>query len=295
MAVTKGFDFANGDNIKSAESNEKEEHFYRYVKAGESISVGLLRPSEYAQVDVYDIYPITSTVGIPEEDLFFKAKKEMMRMADIEKAVSLGLDPDEKGIKQATETYKNMSPQEKETYKKGAGKKWHDLIKEAYRLDKQVRFLFGFYDFETGSPFVIQTTKKQAENIYKKIAEAWVTPEGGQAPVEMFAYKITKGTGGFALDLDSSKMLMTLPPEDQAKHKELREQVISEDQFSSAHFVLSVEAQKDAIKEFASHHPDFDLESVIGGVESTETSTQGNEPISTAGEPIDLDTDDLPF
>ncbi|WKV24064.1 hypothetical protein PSYJYH_000029 [Bacillus phage PSYJ-YH] len=295
MAVTKGFDFSNTDSVRNAESNEKEEHFYRFVKAGDNISVGLLAPSEYAQVDVYDVYPITQTVGIPEEDLFNKAKQEMMRLSDIEKATSMGLEPNEEGIKQATENYKNMSPQEKESYKNGAGKEWHNLIKEAYRLDKQVRFLFGFYDFETGSPFVIQTTKKQAENIYKKIAEAWVTPEGGQAPAEMFAYKITKGTGGFALDVDTTKMLMTMPPEVQEKHRELRSQVISEDQFSTAHFVLSVEAQKDAIKEFASHHSDFNLESVISGVESKETTSQSDSNQSNNGNQLDIQDDDLPF
>lgn len=286
MAVTKGFDFANGDNIRSAESNEKDEHFYRYVKAGEAISVGLLAPSEYAQVDVYDVYPITQTVGIPQEDLFLKAKEEMFRLADVAKMKALGVDT----VKEATEMYNAMSPKEKESFKNKEGSEWYELIKEAYRLDKQVRFLFGFYDFETGSPFVIQTTKKQAEGIYKKIAEAWVTPENGQAPAEMFAYKITKGTGGFALDVDTTKMLMTMPPEVQEKHKGLRNQVISEEQFSTAHYVLSVEAQKDVIKEFASHHPDFDLEKVIGGVsEKTETQEENITEVE------DIQESELPF
>lgn len=295
MAVTKGFDFSNPDSIKNAENNEEAtEHFYRYVKAGETISVGLLQPSEYAQVEVYDVYPITQTVGIPQEDLFKKAKEEMFRLADIAKMNALGVDT----VKEATEMYNKMSPKEKESFKEDEGSEWYKLIKESYRLDKQVRFLFGFYDFNTGSPFVIQTTKKQAEGIYKKIAGAWTPNTAGIKQAEAFGFTISKGTGGFSLDVDTNIMIAMMSPEEQEKHRELRAQEITEEQFSTAHYVLSVDAQKDAIKEFASHHPDFDLEKVIGGV-SEKTGTKEESPqddqFSNVGQPLDISDDDLPF
>lgn len=295
--VVKGFDFSKHDSVKNAESNEQEEHFYRYVKAGETITVGLLQPSEYAQVPVYDVYPLTSTVGIPQEDLFKKAKAEVMRLADIEKAKSLGYDPDSYGIKQAAEDYKNMSDNDKEAYKLGAGKEWYRLIKEAYRLAEQVRFLFAFYDFETGSPFVIQTTKKQAEGIYKKIAAAWTAEEGEAPEAEEYAFTISKGTGGFALDINTKKKVFKLSEEDQEKHAEWRTQQVTEEQFDNAHFKLSTEAQKEVIKTFASDKDGFDLSKVIGTVEEKpqEESPKNDDPFSDTGKPLDISTDDLPF
>lgn len=290
MTVLKGFDFSKPDNIKNAESNEETEHFYRYVKAGETISVGLLKPSEYAQVEVYDVYPITQTVGIPQEDLFLKTKTEMFNLADKAKAEALGMSE-----KEATEAYKKMAPDEKEAFKKGKGAIWYYLLVQGYRFDKQVRFLFAFYDFNTGSPFVIQTTKKQAEGIYKKISAAWTPASEGAVPqAEMFAYTISKGTGGFTVDVDTNKMIVTMSPEEQTKHKELRSQVIPEQEFDNAHFVLSVDAQKEAIKTFAKEHPDLDLSKIFEDVAEKEPETEDifsrNE-----GQPLDISDDDLPF
>jgi len=278
MTVLKGFDFSKPDSVQQAEGNEQEEHFLRYVKKDETITVGLLSPNEYAQVKVYDVYPLTGTVGIPQEDLFKKAKEEMFRLADELK--------EECG---AEEARKNMTPDQYKAFKEGEGAEWIAKLKEAYRFDTQERFLFGFYDFETGTPFVMQTTKKQAENIYKKIAGAW-TPKkaGAKSQAEKFAFTISKGTGGFALDVDTDT-------EVEDKHLEWSKQEISEEQFSSAHFTLSVEAQKEVIKTFASSHEGFDLEKVIGQVSSTKEETKKDDPFDNVGHPLDLSDDDLPF
>lgn len=285
MAVLKGFDFSNPDAIKDAEDNNQEEHFLRYVKKDETIQVGLLAPTEYAHVTVYDVYPLTGTIGVPtEEDLFSKAKSEMMNLADIAKAEALGLD-----VKEATDTYKKMSPAEKDKFKKGAGKEWHALISEAYRLDTQERFLFGFYDFETGKPFVMQTTKKQAEGIYKKISDAW-TPKkaGAKAEAEKFGYIISKGTGGFAIAVDTDMDI-------EDKHREWAKQVISEEEFSTAHIPLSVQAQKEVIKQFAQPHDRFNLEKIIGTTSVGEDTKQESPKDGNMRLPLDVTEEELPF
>lgn len=280
MTVLKGFDFSKPDSIQSAESNEEEAHFLRYVKAGETITVGLLAPTEYAQVKVYDVYPLTGTVGIPEEDLFKKAKEEMFRLADILK--------EECG---AEEARKNMTPDQYKAFKESEGAEWIAKLKEAYRFDTQERFLFGFYDFETGKPFVMQTTKKQAEGIYKKIAGAWTPKKAGQkAQAEKFAFTISKGTGGFALDVDTETDI-------EEKHLEWAKQEIPVEDFDNAHFKLSVDAQKEVIKTFASAHEGFDLAKVIGTASESKSQDESNsgDPFANTGQPIDISDDDLPF
>lgn len=288
MTVLKGFDFSNPDSLKKAEENGEEQHFLRYVKHGEEITVGLLKPSEYALVQVYDIYPITGTVRVPDEDFLFpSAKAEMFRLADILKK--------ECG---AEEFKKKATPEQYKTFKETTGAEWIAKLKEAYRFDTQERFLFGFYDFETGAPFVMQTTKKQAEGIYKKIAAAWELDEDGSCEAMEYAFTVSKGTGGFALDVDTKKKVFKLPLNLQENHRQWREQEITEEQFSTAHNVLSVEAQKEVIKKFAAKHPDFDLKSVIGEdtpPSNTNTLPQFHVP-ETDGVPVeDIKDEELPF
>ncbi|WDS60668.1 hypothetical protein BC7_00071 [Bacillus phage BC-7] len=297
MTVLKGFDFSKKENINNAsETNEEKEHFFRYVKADEEIQVGLLAPTEYANLQVYDIYPITKgAVQIPKNDLFAKAKAEMMRLSDIAKMEALGVST----VKEATDMYNKMAPTEKESFKKTSGGAiWHHLIREAYRLATQERFLFGFYDFKTGSPFVIQTTKKQAEGIYKQILDA-NTPkkEGAKSSAEKFAYIIRKGTGGFKLEVDTDTEIAELSEEEKYNHEQWRKQEISEEQFSTAHFELSEEGIQDVIKTFASDHPEFVISNVFTVEEKKEEKSSLENPfyVRNEGQPLDISDDDLPF
>jgi len=285
MTVLKGFDFSNPESLKKAEENNEEEvHFLRYLKRGEELTVGLLRPTEYAAVEVYDVYPLTGTVGVPQEnDLFPEAMKEMFRLADELK--------EECG---AEEARKNMTPEQYKDFKETEGAKWIAKLKEAYRFKAQTRFLFGFYDFKTGEPFVMQTTQKQAEGIFKKISNAWTSVNAGTpCQAEMFGYTLSKGTGGFSVDVDTNTMLAIMSPEDQEKHKEYRKQEITAEEFSEAHHTLSLEAQKEVIKKFAVSHPGFDTQKVIGEtVINVDLDVKVDDIVGTV---LDVTDEELPF
>ncbi len=266
MAIVKGTDALKPAEKENNQGNstENEDRVLRYLKKDEAIRVRLLGAEEFARVPVYDIYPLTGTIGIPKGANHFEEGKKIL-FANADK-IKKDLDVDAKR--------KEMTDVQFKAFKEGEGSEWVAALKEAYRLDQESRFLFGFVDLETGNPFLLQATEKQAPLIQKTI-------ENMQGQADQFAFTVSKATGGFSIMPDFATPLT------EAEMKvvdETRGLEIPVDLFEEAHFSPSEDFQLEVLKQMG-HFGDY-----LAGAQKSEAS----KPEET-GEPLDIQDEDLPF
>ncbi|PFA41984.1 hypothetical protein [Bacillus thuringiensis] len=272
MAIVKGTDAlkpAEKDN-NSGNSSENEDRVLRYLKKDEAIRVRLLGAEEFARVPVYDIYPLTGTIGIPKGINHFEEGKKIL-FANADK-IKKDLDVDAKRTEMTDVQFK--------AFKEGEGSEWVAALKEAYRLDQESRFLFGFVDLETGKPFLLQATEKQAPLIQKTI-------QGMQGQADSFAFAVSKATGGFSIMPDFATPLT------EAEKKIIEESrglEIPVELFEEAHFSPSEVFQLEVLKQMG-HFEEY-LKTVKP--EASSTDGQASKPEET-GEPLDIQDDALPF
>ncbi|MCU5455269.1 hypothetical protein OCA97_14825 [Bacillus cereus] len=271
MAIVKGTDALKpAENSNQGNSSENEDRVLRYLKKDEAIRVRLLGAEEFARVPVYDIYPLTGTIGIPKGINHFEEGKKIL-FANADK-IKKDLDVDDKR--------KEMTDVQFKAFKEGEGSEWVAALKEAYRLDQESRFLFGFVDLETGKPFLLQATEKQAPLIQKTI-------QGMQGQADSFAFAVSKATGGFSIMPDFATPLT------EAEKKiieETRGIEIPVELFEEAHFSPSEDFQLEVLKQMG-HFGEY-LKTVKPDTSSNEG--QASKPVET-GEPLDIQEKDLPF
>lgn len=272
MAIVKGTDAlkpAEKDN-NSGNSSENEDRVLRYLKKDEAIRVRLLGAEEFARVPVYDIYPLTGTIGIPKGTNHFEEGKKIL-FANADK-IKKDLDVEAKR--------KEMTDVQFKAFKEGEGSEWVAALKEAYRLDQESRFLFGFVDLETGKPFLLQATEKQAPLIQKTI-------QGMQGQADSFAFTVSKATGGFSIMPDFATPLTEA---EKKVIEETRGLEIPVELFEEAHFSPSEDFQLEVLKQMG-HFGEY--------LKTVKPDTSSNEgQASKPEEPIDLSNiqdDDLPF
>ncbi|PHB23086.1 hypothetical protein COE80_19430 [Bacillus pseudomycoides] len=261
MSIVKGGDaLTSNENVNNGGTSE--EHVLRYLKADESIRVRLLSSEEIAKVEVYDIYPLTGTIGVPDGFNHFKtASEELFKKAD-ELKEALGYKKDDK-IRDI------LSEADYKTFIAGKGKEWYDTLKEAYRLTTEHRFLFGFIDLVTGNPFVMQATKKQAPKIHEKIKKL-------QPQKDAFAFRVSKATGGFDIEVDFDP----LTPDESTIVERTKTFEIPVETYGEAHFKPNEDFQLDVLKKFG-----FDMPKL--GAKTSETTQE-----DTVSE---VTHEDLPF
>jgi hypothetical protein len=133
MTIVKGINAIE----KLNETKETTKNALRYVKAGESIVVGIPSTEEVAQVFVHNVFGVFNSCLCTKEDLFDEAVDYLYSLANAET---------------------------NEEVKK-------DLKDKAYQLKAKPRFLFGFHDLETGEPILIDASKKQGQSLFAIINE----------------------------------------------------------------------------------------------------------------------------
>ncbi|MGI8362736.1 hypothetical protein [Bacillus cereus] len=272
MAIVKGTDALKpAENTNnSGNSSENEDRVLRYLKKDEAIRVRLLGAEEFARVPVYDIYPLTGTIGIPKGTNHFEEGKKIL-FANADK-IKKDLEVD---IKR-----KEMTDVQFKAFKEVIGSEWVATLKEAYRLAQESRFLFGFVDLETGKPFLLQATEKQAPLIQKTI-------ENMQGQADQFAFTVSKATGGFSIMPDFAT---SLSQGEEDIVKKTRGLEIPVELFEEAHFSPSEDFQLDVLKQMG--HFDEYLKTVKPDTSSNDG--QSSKPEET-GNPLDISDEDLPF
>ncbi|WP_144651058.1 hypothetical protein [Bacillus cereus] len=276
MAIVKGT-----DALKPAEKKGSEDRVLRYIKAGESIKVRLLGAQEFARVPVYDIYPLTGTVGIPQGVNHFEAgMKILFTHADDIKA---NLDVDKKREEMTDVQFKDFKEKE--------GKVWVDALQEAYRLDEESRFLFAFVDAETGQTFVMQASENAGAAIQQTI-------ESYQAQKDMMLYTITKAKGGFQVLPDMSTF-NALTPEQTKIIEDTKDLDVPVELFAEAHFQPNEAFQLDVLAKMNEGGVAKGL--LTEYVEAEKAKLEASKPADNApkdtnvGEPLDIEEEDLPF
>ncbi|ARO65093.1 Uncharacterized protein B5E39_2722 [Bacillus cereus] len=271
MAIVKGT-----DALKPVGKND-EERIIRYIKPEEEIKVRLLGSQEFARVPVYDIYPLTGTVGIPTETNHFEAGLKILfdRADEINK--ELGVD----------EKRKEMSDTQFASFKEKDGKPWVDALKEAYRLDQESKFLFGFIDAETAKPFLMQASENAAKDIAKTIEES-------QPQKDMMLFKITKAKGGFKVAPDMSTF-NALTAEQTKIIEETKGYEIPVAMFEDAHFKPNEAFQLGILEQMnQSGEAEGAFTEYLAQHQSIETKPAEPET-QNEGKPMDINDDDLPF
>ncbi|MED1211922.1 hypothetical protein, partial [Bacillus paranthracis] len=252
MAIVKGTDALKpAENSNQGNSSENEDRVLRYLKKDEAIRVRLLGAEEFARVPVYDIYPLTGTIGIPKGTNHFEEGKKIL-FANADK-IKKDLDVEAKR--------KEMTDVQFKAFKEGEGSEWVAALKEAYRLDQESRFLFGFVDLGTGKPFLLQATEKQAPLIQKTI-------ENMQGQADQFAFSVSKATGGFSIMPDFADPLSQGEEEIVKKTKGLE---IPVELFEEAHFSPSEDFQLEVLKQMG-HFKEY-----LATVKTESSSTDGQD------------------
>lgn len=278
MAIVKGI-----DALKPSEgNNNSEDRVLRYIKAGESIKVRLLGAQEFARVPVYDIYPLTGTVGIPKGTNHFEAGLKILFANSDKISEELGVE----------DKRKNMTDvQFKEWKKTPEAKPYIDAIQEAYRLSEESRFLFAFVDAETGKTFVMQSSENAGSVIQKAI-------ESYQAQKDMMLYTVTKAKGGFQV-LPDMASFNALTPEQQKIIDDTKDLDVPVEIFAEAHFQPNEAFQLDVLDKMNEGGVAKGL--LTEYIEAEKAKLEASKPEGTApndtnvGEPLDIQEEDLPF
>lgn len=283
MAIVKGT-----DALKAAEKdNNFGDRVLRYIKAGESIKVRLLGAQEFARVPVYDIYPLTGTVGIPKGTNHFEAGLKILFANSDKISEELGVE----------DKRKNMTDvQFKEWKKTPEAKPYIDAIQEAYRLDKESRFLFAFVDAETGQTFVMQSSENAGPIIQESI-------ESYQAQKDMMLYTVTKAKGGFQVLPDMSSF-NALTPEHQKIIDDTKDLDVPLELFAEAHFQPNEVFQIDVLakmnaggiaKGLLTEYVETEKEKLEANKHDGTSNEGQTSKVEQTGEPLDIQDEDLPF
>lgn len=279
MAIVKGTDSLTANVTGNDSGGSNEDRILRYIKADETIKVRLLGSQEFARVPVYDIYPLTGTVGIPTEVNHFEAGLKLLFANSDKVSKELGVE----------EKRKDMTATQFSDWKKTPeAKPYIDAIQEAYRLSKESRFLFAFIDAETGKPFVMQASENAGAAINKLI-------EGYQEQKDLMLFNITKAKGGFTVLPDMSSF-GKLTPEQQTIFNDTASYEAPIELFADAHFKPDAKFQLEVLEK-------MNASGIAEGVfteylaEHKTASTEEKAPEGTnVGEPLgDIKDEDLPF
>lgn len=227
MTIVKGLNAIE----KLSETKETTKNALRYVKAGESIVVGIPSTEEVAQVFVHNVFGVFNSCLCTKEDLFDKAVDYL---------------------------YSKANAETDEEVKK-------DLKDKAYQLKAKPRFLFGFYDLETGEPILIDASKKQGQSLFGIISE--YREELGQ-----YAFKLSKAEGG---GMSLTPILKGLTDTQKKNFEETKGKEIDAKLYENAIYRRDHAGQLEDLKKFG-----FDISLI------TDAPKQEN---------FDITEDDLPF
>ena len=140
---------------KLNETKESTKNALRYLKAGDSVVVSVPSTEEVAQVYTHGVFGVFNSCQCTKEDLFDQAVDYLYSQANVE------TNEDKK----------------------------KELKDKAYQLKAKPRFLFGFYDLETGEPLLIDASKKQGQSLFSIISEY-------KEELGSYAFKLSKADGG---------------------------------------------------------------------------------------------------
>ena len=191
---------------KLNEVREQKKNALQYIKAGTSLNVCIPSTEEVAQVYVHNVYGVFNSFQCENGDLVCKAVDYLYKEA-------------------------NNLPE---------GAKKEELKLKAYQLKAKPRFLFGFYNFETGEPILIDLSKKQGQSIFSTINEY-------RDELGTYAFKLAKLDGGV---MSLTPILKGLTDAEKANFEAVKGKEINTELYENAIFKRDMEGQIEDLTKF---------------------------------------------
>lgn len=221
---------------KLNEVREQKKNALQYIKAGTSLNVCIPSTEEVAQVYVHNVYGVFNSFQCENSDLVCKAVDYLYKQA-------------------------NNTTDEK---------KKEELKQKAYQLKAKPRFLFGFYNLETGEPILIDLSKKQGQSIFSTINEY-------RDELGTYAFKLAKLDGGV---MSLTPILKGLTDAEKSNFEAVKGKEIEASLYENAIFKRDREGQIEDLTKFG-----FPVNAILGN----------DQPVVQETNNQLVEEDDLPF